>query len=147
MLEKRSRLPVGSNFNLISIMLTFVQPPKRKSSSKKPAKATTPTLIDGLTKEEMSKEQVRVKHLCVFESVQWCQEERKVASSRDISSSQYFTSIQLGWDPQETSFNKKGSNKCSTGWDILSCGSQHASSSKNTWYSRSNFSLELLCLL
>lgn len=51
-------------------MLTFVQPPKRKSSSKKPAKATTPTLIDGLTKEEMSKEQVRAKQLCVFESVQ-----------------------------------------------------------------------------
>ena len=61
---------MGSNFNHISIMLTFVQPPKRKSSSKNPEKARTPTLIDGLTKEEMSKEQVRAQQLRVFESVQ-----------------------------------------------------------------------------
>ncbi|TDH17068.1 hypothetical protein EPR50_G00005090 [Perca flavescens] len=33
-------------------------PPKSKGSSKKPAKARTPTLIDGLTKEELSKEQL-----------------------------------------------------------------------------------------
>uniref|UniRef100_A0A3B4Z1G1 Uncharacterized protein n=1 Tax=Stegastes partitus TaxID=144197 RepID=A0A3B4Z1G1_9TELE len=39
------------------------QPPKRKSTGKKPAKARTPTLIDGLTKEEMSKEQVRLQRL------------------------------------------------------------------------------------
>uniref|UniRef100_UPI0037E871AE dynein regulatory complex subunit 4-like isoform X3 n=1 Tax=Semicossyphus pulcher TaxID=241346 RepID=UPI0037E871AE len=39
-------------------MLTFEQPPKNKGSSKKPPKAKTPTLIDGLTKEEMTKEQL-----------------------------------------------------------------------------------------
>ncbi|XP_038557095.1 dynein regulatory complex subunit 4 [Micropterus salmoides] len=33
-------------------------PPKNKGTSKKPAKVRTPTLIDGLTKEEMSKEQL-----------------------------------------------------------------------------------------
>uniref|UniRef100_UPI0037E8DEA5 dynein regulatory complex subunit 4-like n=1 Tax=Semicossyphus pulcher TaxID=241346 RepID=UPI0037E8DEA5 len=33
-------------------------PPKNKGSSKKPPKAKTPTLIDGLTKEEMTKEQL-----------------------------------------------------------------------------------------
>ncbi|XP_018523371.1 dynein regulatory complex subunit 4 [Lates calcarifer] len=33
-------------------------PPKNKGAGKKPAKARTPTLIDGLTKEEMSKEQL-----------------------------------------------------------------------------------------
>ncbi|XP_026175933.1 dynein regulatory complex subunit 4-like isoform X1 [Mastacembelus armatus] len=33
-------------------------PPKNKATSKKPAKTRTPTLINGLTKEEMSKEQL-----------------------------------------------------------------------------------------
>ncbi|XP_029950820.1 dynein regulatory complex subunit 4 [Salarias fasciatus] len=35
-----------------------MSPPKKKGSSKKPAKARTPTLINGLTKEELSKEQL-----------------------------------------------------------------------------------------
>uniref|UniRef100_A0A673AQ64 Dynein regulatory complex subunit 4 n=1 Tax=Sphaeramia orbicularis TaxID=375764 RepID=A0A673AQ64_9TELE len=34
------------------------QPPKNKGSSKKPPKVKTPTLIDGLTKDEMTKEQL-----------------------------------------------------------------------------------------
>lgn len=37
------------------------QPPKKKSADKKPANPRTPTLINGLTKDEMSKEQVRAE--------------------------------------------------------------------------------------
>lgn len=61
---------MGSHFNPSSIILTSVQPPKNKGTSKNPAKARTPTLINGLTKEEMSKEQVRAGVSCVFESAQ-----------------------------------------------------------------------------
>lgn len=43
--------------------MTCVQPPKNKGTSKKPAKARTDTLIDGLTKDEMSKEQVSAEVL------------------------------------------------------------------------------------
>ncbi|XP_030269345.1 dynein regulatory complex subunit 4 isoform X1 [Sparus aurata] len=51
-------------------------PPKRKSSSKKPAKATTPTLIDGLTKEEMSKEQLEEHIVRLREELDREREER-----------------------------------------------------------------------
>lgn len=40
--------------------LFVFQPPKKKETSKKPETAKPPTLINGLTKEEMSKEQVRL---------------------------------------------------------------------------------------
>ncbi|CAG5855209.1 unnamed protein product [Menidia menidia] len=53
-------------------MLLFFpfQPPKKKGSGKKSAKPKTPTLIDGLTKEEISKEQVRVEIMSENVSVQ-----------------------------------------------------------------------------
>uniref|UniRef100_A0A3P8SZ37 Dynein regulatory complex subunit 4 n=1 Tax=Amphiprion percula TaxID=161767 RepID=A0A3P8SZ37_AMPPE len=52
------------------------QPPKKKSTSKTPAKARTPTLIDGLTKEEMSKEQLEEHILHLREELDREREER-----------------------------------------------------------------------
>ncbi|KAA8595585.1 dynein regulatory complex subunit 4 [Etheostoma spectabile] len=51
-------------------------PPKNKGSSKKPAKAKTPTLIDGLTKEEMSKEQLEEHIVRLREQLDREREER-----------------------------------------------------------------------
>ncbi|KAM9366970.1 dynein regulatory complex subunit 4-like [Symphorus nematophorus] len=57
-------------------MLTVVQPPKKKGSSKKPAKPRTPTLIDGLTKEEMSKDQLEEHIVRLREELDREREER-----------------------------------------------------------------------
>ncbi|XP_059211612.1 dynein regulatory complex subunit 4-like [Centropristis striata] len=51
-------------------------PPKSKGSSKKPAKARTPTLINGLTKEEMSKEQMEEHIVSLREELDREREER-----------------------------------------------------------------------
>ncbi|XP_034724931.1 dynein regulatory complex subunit 4 [Etheostoma cragini] len=51
-------------------------PPKNKGSTKKPAKAKTPTLIDGLTKEEMSKEQLEEHIVRLREQLDREREER-----------------------------------------------------------------------
>ncbi|XP_044058676.1 dynein regulatory complex subunit 4 [Siniperca chuatsi] len=51
-------------------------PPKNKGTSKKPAKARTPTLIDGLTKEEMSKEQLEEHIVHLREELDREREER-----------------------------------------------------------------------
>ncbi|XP_035508478.1 dynein regulatory complex subunit 4 [Morone saxatilis] len=51
-------------------------PPKSKGSSKKSAKAKTPTLIDGLTKEEMSKEQLEEHIVHLREELDREREER-----------------------------------------------------------------------
>ncbi|XP_029318560.1 LOW QUALITY PROTEIN: dynein regulatory complex subunit 4 [Cottoperca gobio] len=51
-------------------------PPKKEGSSKKPAKARTPTLIDGLTKEEMSKEQLEEHIVRLREELDREREER-----------------------------------------------------------------------
>ncbi|KAK2858640.1 hypothetical protein Q5P01_003260 [Channa striata] len=56
-------------------MSTFVQPPKRKGTSKK-AKVKAPTLIDGLTKEEMSKEQLEAHIVRLREELDREREER-----------------------------------------------------------------------
>ncbi|XP_022056509.1 dynein regulatory complex subunit 4-like [Acanthochromis polyacanthus] len=54
----------------------YTMPPKKKSTSKKPAKARTPTLIDGLTKEEMSKEQLEEHIVHLREELDREREER-----------------------------------------------------------------------
>uniref|UniRef100_A0A8D3CR52 Dynein regulatory complex subunit 4 n=1 Tax=Scophthalmus maximus TaxID=52904 RepID=A0A8D3CR52_SCOMX len=54
----------------------FPQPPKNKGSSKQPAKVKTPTLIDGLTKEEMSKEQLEEHIVSLREELDREREER-----------------------------------------------------------------------
>lgn len=49
--------------------MTFVQPPKKKGGKKKGkkgAKAKTPMVIDGVSVEEMTKEQVLLGHLLQF---------------------------------------------------------------------------------
>ncbi|AWP01644.1 putative growth arrest-specific protein 8-like [Scophthalmus maximus] len=51
-------------------------PPKNKGSSKQPAKVKTPTLIDGLTKEEMSKEQLEEHIVSLREELDREREER-----------------------------------------------------------------------
>ncbi|XP_063737582.1 dynein regulatory complex subunit 4-like [Eleginops maclovinus] len=51
-------------------------PPKKKGSSKKPPKARTPTLIDGLTKDEMSKEQLEEHIVRLREELDREREER-----------------------------------------------------------------------
>ncbi|XP_072236608.1 dynein regulatory complex subunit 4-like [Leuresthes tenuis] len=51
-------------------------PPKKKGSGKKPAKARTPTLINGLTKEEMSKEQLEEHIVRLREELDREREER-----------------------------------------------------------------------
>ncbi|XP_071344416.1 dynein regulatory complex subunit 4-like isoform X2 [Trachinotus anak] len=51
-------------------------PPKNKGTGKKPAKARTPTLIDGLTKEEMSKEQLEEHIVRLREELDREREER-----------------------------------------------------------------------
>ncbi|XP_047436852.1 dynein regulatory complex subunit 4 [Mugil cephalus] len=51
-------------------------PPKKKGASKKPEKARTPTLIDGLTKEEMSKEQLEEHIVRLREELDREREER-----------------------------------------------------------------------
>nr|XP_019954356.1 PREDICTED: growth arrest-specific protein 8 [Paralichthys olivaceus] len=51
-------------------------PPKNKDSSKKPAKTRTPTLIDGLTKEELSKEQMEEHIVRLREELDREREER-----------------------------------------------------------------------
>ncbi|XP_049455582.1 dynein regulatory complex subunit 4-like [Epinephelus fuscoguttatus] len=51
-------------------------PPKKKDSSKKPAKARTPVLIDGRTKEEMSKEQMEEHIVRLREELDREREER-----------------------------------------------------------------------
>ncbi|KAI9528401.1 hypothetical protein NQZ68_020226 [Dissostichus eleginoides] len=51
-------------------------PPKTKGSSKKPPKAMTPTLIDGLTKDEMSKEQLEEHIVRLREELDREREER-----------------------------------------------------------------------
>ncbi|XP_068435235.1 dynein regulatory complex subunit 4 isoform X2 [Clinocottus analis] len=51
-------------------------PPKSKGSSKKPAKARTPTLIDGFTKEELSKEQLEEHIVRLREELDREREER-----------------------------------------------------------------------
>ncbi|KAK9542700.1 hypothetical protein VZT92_000539 [Zoarces viviparus] len=61
------------------MLLTFVQPPKSskgKDSSTKPAKAKTPTLIDGFTKEELSKEQLEEHIVRLQEELDREREER-----------------------------------------------------------------------
>uniref|UniRef100_A0A3Q3G6I9 Dynein regulatory complex subunit 4 n=1 Tax=Labrus bergylta TaxID=56723 RepID=A0A3Q3G6I9_9LABR len=52
------------------------QPPKKKGSSKKPPKVKTPPLIDGLTKDEMSKEQLEEHIVRLREELDREQEER-----------------------------------------------------------------------
>uniref|UniRef100_A0A8C3AXX8 Dynein regulatory complex subunit 4 n=1 Tax=Cyclopterus lumpus TaxID=8103 RepID=A0A8C3AXX8_CYCLU len=52
------------------------QPPKSKGSSKKPAKVKTPTLIDGFTKEELSKEQMEEHIVRLREELDREKEER-----------------------------------------------------------------------
>ncbi|XP_070822846.1 dynein regulatory complex subunit 4 [Chaetodon trifascialis] len=54
----------------------YTMPPKSKGSSKKPAKARTPTLIDGLTKEEMSKDQLEEHIVRLREELDREREER-----------------------------------------------------------------------
>ncbi|XP_060923623.1 dynein regulatory complex subunit 4 [Limanda limanda] len=51
-------------------------PPKSKGSAKKPAKPRTPTLIDGLTKEELSKEQMEEHIMGLREELDREREER-----------------------------------------------------------------------
>nr|XP_046241703.1 dynein regulatory complex subunit 4-like [Scatophagus argus] len=51
-------------------------PPKKKGKSKQPAKARTPTLINGLTKEEMSKEQLEEHIVRLREELDREREER-----------------------------------------------------------------------
>ncbi|XP_069549479.1 dynein regulatory complex subunit 4 [Brachyistius frenatus] len=51
-------------------------PPKKKGPGKKPAKPKTPILIDGLTKEEMSKEQLEEHIVCLREELDREREER-----------------------------------------------------------------------
>ncbi|XP_010769151.1 growth arrest-specific protein 8-like [Notothenia coriiceps] len=51
-------------------------PPKKKGSSKKPPKAITPTLIDGLSKDEMSKEQLEEHIVRLREELDREREER-----------------------------------------------------------------------
>ncbi|XP_076593709.1 dynein regulatory complex subunit 4-like [Chaetodon auriga] len=51
-------------------------PPKSKGTNKKPAKARTPTLIDGLTKEEMSKDQLEEHIVRLREELDREREER-----------------------------------------------------------------------
>ncbi|KAG7513799.1 growth arrest-specific protein 8-like [Solea senegalensis] len=51
-------------------------PPKNKGASKKAAKARTPTLIDGLTKEELSKEQLKEHIVRLREELDREREER-----------------------------------------------------------------------
>ncbi|XP_037304017.2 dynein regulatory complex subunit 4 [Pungitius pungitius] len=51
-------------------------PPKGKGSSKKPPKARTPTLIDGFTKEELSKEQLEEHIMRLREQLDREREER-----------------------------------------------------------------------
>ncbi|KAM7424042.1 hypothetical protein PAMA_000415 [Pampus argenteus] len=51
-------------------------PPKNKGSGKKPAKARAPTLIDGLTKEELSKEQLEEHIVHLREELDREREER-----------------------------------------------------------------------
>ncbi|XP_034052911.1 dynein regulatory complex subunit 4 isoform X2 [Gymnodraco acuticeps] len=51
-------------------------PPKKKGSSKKPPKAMTPTLIDGLSKDEMSKEQLEEHIVRLREELDREREER-----------------------------------------------------------------------
>nr|XP_020514490.1 dynein regulatory complex subunit 4-like isoform X1 [Labrus bergylta] len=51
-------------------------PPKKKGSSKKPPKVKTPPLIDGLTKDEMSKEQLEEHIVRLREELDREQEER-----------------------------------------------------------------------
>ncbi|XP_035014845.2 dynein regulatory complex subunit 4 isoform X2 [Hippoglossus stenolepis] len=51
-------------------------PPKNKGSGKKPAKTRTPTLIDGLTKEELSKEQMEEHIVRLREELDREREER-----------------------------------------------------------------------
>ncbi|KAM4537125.1 dynein regulatory complex subunit 4-like isoform 1-T1 [Odontesthes bonariensis] len=51
-------------------------PPKKKSSGKNPPKARTPTLINGLTKEEMSKEQLEEHIVRLREELDREREER-----------------------------------------------------------------------
>ncbi|XP_053174476.1 dynein regulatory complex subunit 4 [Scomber japonicus] len=53
-----------------------MEPPKNKGSSKKPAKTRTPTLIDGLTKEELSKEQLEEHIVRLREELDREREER-----------------------------------------------------------------------
>ncbi|XP_023139693.2 dynein regulatory complex subunit 4-like [Amphiprion ocellaris] len=61
---------------LRTIFAVYTMPPKKKSTSKTPAKARTPTLIDGLTKEEMSKEQLEEHILHLREELDREREER-----------------------------------------------------------------------
>lgn len=56
--RRGTRLIHGMVLTAFSSPPTRAQPPKTKGAGKKAAKVRTPTLIDGLTKEEMSKEQV-----------------------------------------------------------------------------------------
>ncbi|XP_031615430.1 dynein regulatory complex subunit 4 [Oreochromis aureus] len=51
-------------------------PPKKKSADKKPAKPKTPTLINGLTKDEMSKEQLEEHIMRLREELDREREER-----------------------------------------------------------------------
>ncbi|MEQ2311774.1 hypothetical protein AMECASPLE_024097 [Ameca splendens] len=51
-------------------------PPKKKETSKKPETARTPTLINGLTKEEMSKEQMEEHIVRLREELEREREER-----------------------------------------------------------------------
>ncbi|XP_040056475.1 dynein regulatory complex subunit 4 isoform X2 [Gasterosteus aculeatus] len=58
------------------IYLKYTMPPKGKGSSKKPPKARTPTLIDGLTKDELSKEQLEEHIMRLREQLDREREER-----------------------------------------------------------------------
>ncbi|TNN87441.1 Transcription factor E2F4 [Liparis tanakae] len=58
------------------VLLNKLSPPKSKGSSKKPAKAKTPTLIDGFTKEELSKEQMEEHIVRLREELDREREER-----------------------------------------------------------------------
>ncbi|XP_055085885.1 dynein regulatory complex subunit 4 [Periophthalmus magnuspinnatus] len=62
-------------FLLIQFLFYFLQPPK-KGSSKKPEKSRTPILIDGLTKDEMSKEQLEDHIMRLREELDREREER-----------------------------------------------------------------------
>uniref|UniRef100_A0A8C6WWL7 Dynein regulatory complex subunit 4 n=1 Tax=Neogobius melanostomus TaxID=47308 RepID=A0A8C6WWL7_9GOBI len=59
----------------INVTLFFIQPPK-KGSSKKPEKSRTPILIDGLTKDEISKEQLEDHIMRLREELDREREER-----------------------------------------------------------------------
>ncbi|TWW68116.1 Growth arrest-specific protein 8 [Takifugu flavidus] len=73
-LQEDVRQKPQTSFGILSLFP--LQPPKNKGKSKKPAKARSPVLINGLTKDELSKEQMEEHAAQLREELEREREER-----------------------------------------------------------------------